>query len=49
MARKPDDRFDDDEALVVENLGAKLRRTAGRRQLAAVQTHARRQRHPYCG
>ncbi|HAD86183.1 MAG TPA: hypothetical protein DCG48_02375 [Rhodospirillaceae bacterium] len=30
MARKPDDRFDDDEALVVENLGAKLRRTAGR-------------------
>ena len=30
MARKPDDRFDDDEALVVENLGAKLRRPAGR-------------------
>ena len=30
MARKPDDRFDDDEALVTENLGAKLRRTAGR-------------------
>tara|TARA_B100000965_G_scaffold65949_1_gene51684 strand:- start:1735 stop:2103 length:369 start_codon:yes stop_codon:yes gene_type:complete len=30
VARKPDDRFDDDEALVVENLGAKLRRTAGR-------------------